>query len=114
MIKRRIGKDGRLLAAYSDSIIVPQPFVTLTEEENNKIAADDKHIYFYIDNNLVKKDKAEIEKREKRIEQIKEELNQLDLKTIRALRSNDTEYIASYENEAITLRTELQKLEKGE
>ncbi|MBR1620196.1 hypothetical protein IJ674_09930 [bacterium] len=45
------------------------------------------------------------------IEDILKELNDLDLKSIRAIRSNDEEYIEKYENRAIELRKELQELQ---
>ena len=48
--------------------------------------------------------------KERRIEEIKTELDALDLKSIRAIRSNDTEYIAKYEAEAEELREELRRL----
>ena len=45
-----------------------------------------------------------------RIAEIKQALDELDLKSIRALRANDTEYIEQYEEEAIALRNELRAL----
>ena len=38
-------------------------------------------------------------------------LNEIDSKSIRALRANDTEYIQMYEEEAIALREELKSLD---
>lgn len=54
-------------------------------------------------------EKAEQE-RERLIEDYKQQLNDLDLKSIRAIRSNDTEYIAKYEAEAIELRNKIKLL----
>lgn len=111
MIKRRYdAQTGKLGAAYPEYMTVPEPYLTLSNAENDKISTDDKNVYFYINNQLVKKDKAEIEAKEKRIAEIKKQLDELDLKSIRAIRSNDTEYIARYEAEAIELRRELAEL----
>lgn len=115
MIKRRYdATTGRLGNAYPDNYTVPEPYLTLTDEENDKISTDTQHIYFYMGGAIVKKDKAIIEAKEKRAEEIKEELNALDLKSIRAIRSNDTEYIEKYEEQANALRTELAALEEQE
>lgn len=112
MIKRRYNAEtGELGKAYPDYMVIPEPFLTLTEAENDKISTDEKHIYFYLNNQLIKKDRAEIEKKKKRIDEIKAELDELDLKSIRAIRSSDTEYIEKYETEAETLRKELAELE---
>lgn len=112
MIKRRYDSTtGELGKAYPDYMVIPEPYLSLTSEENDKISADDKYVYFYIDNQLVKKDKAEIEQKKARIAEIKKELDNLDLKSIRALRTNDTEYIDKYETEAVELRKELAKLQ---
>lgn len=45
-----------------------------------------------------------------RITEIKQLLDELDLKSIRALRASDTEYLQQYEEEAIALRNELRTL----
>lgn len=45
-----------------------------------------------------------------RIAEIKQLLDELDLKSIRALRGGDTEYIERYESEAQALRNELRAL----
>lgn len=45
------------------------------------------------------------------ISQIKNQLNELDLKSIRALRAGDSEYIQKYEAEAVELRSRLKDLE---
>lgn len=111
MIKRRYDiQTGLLECAYPDYMKIPEPFLTLSNEENDKISSDDKHLYYYINGEIVKKDKAEIEQKEKRIAEIKEELNILDLKSIRAIRANDTTYLKQYEQEAVKLRSELAEL----
>lgn len=48
--------------------------------------------------------------KEQRKQEILKELDELDLKSIRAIRSNDTEYIAEYEQQAEALREELRTL----
>lgn len=45
-----------------------------------------------------------------RIDEIKSELNEIDLKSIRALRANETDRLQILENRAIELRQELQSL----
>ncbi len=47
------------------------------------------------------------ELRQIEMDEIKNELNMLDLKSIRAIRSGDTEYIQKYEQEAVELRAKL-------
>lgn len=56
--------------------------------------------------------KEEIEQKEREREkyEIKSQLDVLDLKSIRAIRSNDTEYIEKYEQEAQELRDKLKEL----
>lgn len=111
MIKRRYDiETGKLGVAYPDYMRVPEPFLTLSNEENDKISSDDKHIYYYLNGEIVKKDRAEVEQKEKRIAEIKEELSNLDLKSIRAIRSGDTDYLQQYEQEAVKLRSELAEL----
>lgn len=111
MIKRRYDiETGKLGVAYPDYMRVPEPFLTLSNEENDKISSDDKHIYYYLNGEIVKKDRAEVEQKEKRIAEIKEELSNLDLKSIRAIRSEDTDYLQQYEQEAVKLRSELAEL----
>ena len=53
-------------------------------------------------------------RKEKRIKEILDRLDEIDLKSIRALRANDTEYIEMYEEEAIALREELAELRDKE
>jgi hypothetical protein len=45
-----------------------------------------------------------------RREEILQELNEIDRKSIRALRANEADYIAMYEQQAQALREELQQL----
>jgi len=45
------------------------------------------------------------------VDEIKNQLNDLDLKSIRALRAGDEEYIQKYEDEAVELRKKLKDLE---
>lgn len=112
MIKRRYdAKTGKLGKAYPDYMRIPEPYLTLSNEENDKISSDDKNIYFYLNGQLVAKDKAAEEAKEKRIAEIKEELNQIDLKSIRAVRAGETEYLKRYEEEAVELRKKLAELE---
>lgn len=62
MIKRRYDPTtGRLGAAYPDNIIVPEPYVTLSNAENDKISSDSEYIYFYKNGEFTKTNKADIE-----------------------------------------------------
>lgn len=45
------------------------------------------------------------------IAQIKSELSAIDLKSIRALRAGETEYLEEYEAQAVALRQQLKELE---
>ena len=54
-------------------------------------------------------DEEELKQRE--IESIKAQLDEIDLKSIRAMRAGETEYIELYESEAMELRTRLEELE---
>lgn len=61
MIKRRYdAQTGKLGAAYPDCMTVPEPYITLTNAENDSISVDDENVYYYIDGNLVTKNKAEL------------------------------------------------------
>jgi hypothetical protein len=56
-------------------------------------------------------EKEEKEKqKQKRKQEILKLLDELDLKSIRAIRASDEEYIEKYEQEAIVLREELREL----
>lgn len=111
MVKRKYNATtGELGKAYPDNMTIPAPFLSLTNEENDTISTDTAHIYFYINNELVARSRAEIEQANKRKEEIKAELDELDLKSIRAIRSNDTQYIQMYETQAAELRSELASL----
>ena len=44
------------------------------------------------------------------IDAIKSQLNELDLKSIRALRANETAYLEQYESQAVALRQQLKEL----
>lgn len=55
-------------------------------------------------------EEIEIKEKEKRRQEILIELDKLDLKSIRAIRANDEEYIAQYEAQAQELRKQLQEL----
>ena len=112
MIKRRYDETtGELGKAYPESMTIPEPYLTLTEAENNKISADSENVYFYINNELTTKNKAQIEETNQKIASIKEQLSEIDLKSIRAIRSGETDYIAEYEAQAEALRNELAELE---
>ena len=70
--------------------------------------------YIVVDGELVLNPNWEEEQKQKEIKKRKQEilnlLDKLDLKSIRAIRANDTEYINKYEEEAEALREELRNL----
>lgn len=49
-----------------------------------------------------------------KIASIKYQLTELDLKSIRALRAGESDYLQEYESQAVELRKQLEKLERGE
>lgn len=55
-------------------------------------------------------EEIEQKKKEKRRQEILQKLDELDLKSIRAIRAKDEEYIAQYEAQAQELRKQLQEL----
>ena len=63
-----------------------------------------------LDNLVLDQDKINLEQNEKRKNEIYEELEAIDKKSIRAIRESNQDLINQYENEAQLLRTELQGL----
>lgn len=55
-------------------------------------------------------EEIEVKNKERKRQEILGELDKLDLKSIRAIRANDEEYIAQYEAQAQELRKQLQEL----
>lgn len=55
-------------------------------------------------------EEIEVKNKERKRQEILDELDKLDLKSIRAIRANDEEYIAQYEAQAQELRKQLQEL----
>lgn len=59
MIKRRYDAvTGKLGASYSDNITVPEPFLLLTEAQNDAISTDSDYVYYYKDGTYKKVNKA--------------------------------------------------------
>ena len=80
--------------------------IEISEEIYNNIKR-----YEYINNELVEiKNYDELQAKEQRKQEILEELNALDLKSIRALRANEAERLQELENQAIELRKEYNSL----
>ena len=66
MIKRRYNAaTGKLGKAYPDHYIVPEPFLTLSNEENDRISTDTENIYYYVGGAFKTKCRAEVEAKEK-------------------------------------------------
>lgn len=64
MIKLRYDKETGLIGkAYNENLIVPEPYLLITEEENNKISEDHENVYFVVNGEFVKKDRAELEEK---------------------------------------------------
>jgi len=59
---------------------------------------------------VINPDWEEEQAKEERIQEIYARLTEIDNKSIRAIRANDTDYIEAYEQEAIALREELRGL----
>lgn len=78
--------------------------IEISEEVYNNYQAGR---YLYQDGELVINPQYD---KDVRIAEIKQALDELDLKSIRALRASDTEYLQQYEEEAIALRNELRTL----
>ena len=83
------------LADYSEATIY---------ETSNEIVVFSGSFYFEDDPELANQQK------EKRRQEILDELDKLDLKSIRAIRANDQEYLVKYEAQAEELRKQLKEL----
>ena len=57
------------------------------------------------------KEEITVKRRKAQVDELKEQLNQLDLKSIRAIRANDVKYMEKYEAEAEVLRQQVRELE---
>jgi hypothetical protein len=65
MLKLRYDETtGRIGKAYQEEIEVPQPYLLISEEQNNAISEDRENIYFVKNGNIVPKNKMEIEQKE--------------------------------------------------
>lgn len=87
----------------------------VTEDEYNAIISEqDKYLYDAKTNSITENLEYESEQAEKakliHIEEIKAQLNAIDIKTIRALRAGEIEYLNQYEAQAIELRQQLKDL----
>lgn len=85
----------------------------VSEDVYNAYGAEPER-FVYSDCEIVKNPEYEslLEQKQKteRIQEIKQQLYDLDIKTIRALRAGETDYINQYETQAEELRVELQNL----
>ena len=77
---------------------------------NHKLKDTDEALEAY---GYTEEERQEQEKQQLILE-LKQQLNNLDLKSIRALRSNDTEYIELHEQQAVELRNRLKELQRKE
>lgn len=66
MIKLRYDKETGLIGkAYNEDLIVPEPYLLITEEKNNEISQDFENVYFVVNGEFVKKNRAELEEKER-------------------------------------------------
>ena len=88
--------------------------VAVTEAQFNKFV-NEPYAYVYSEGKAIVNPNYEADKQKAlnkaEAEEIKMQLNDLDLKSIRAIRANDQEYIERYETEAAELRQRLRELE---
>lgn len=86
----------------------------ITEEEYNLIQEKGNNYFIYKDGELIVNPEYEEEvakqEKEKRKGEILAELDQLDLKSIRALRAGEEDRLAELEAQAVELRNELNAL----
>lgn len=82
--------------------------------EVTKEIYDESDKYIYQNGEIILdpdyEEKQEIKRKQERIEEIKKELDSLDLKSIRSIRANETDRIAQYEAQAQALRDEMHDL----
>lgn len=85
-----------------------------TTDAMYELYQQDSRAVIYQDGEIVENIKFESilleEERLNLIEEIKQQLRQLDLKSIRAIRANETDYLETYEAQALELRTQLVEL----
>ncbi len=85
-----------------------------TTQEMYELYKQDNRAVIYQDGEIVENIEFESifleEERLNQIEEIKQQLKELDLKSIRAIRANDEDYLETYEAQAIGLRTQLVEL----
>lgn len=88
--------------------------IEVSEQVYNNAQQFGSNYYIYSNGEIILNPNYEqeqlIKQKQARIEEIKEELNELDLKSIRSIRANETDRISQYEQEAQTLRDELNEL----
>jgi hypothetical protein len=76
-MKVRYNKEtGELGKAYSDEVTVPEPFITLTQEEMNNITNQEDKVPFVVGGVVTLKDKAPIEAKKAAIEEINKQFAQ--------------------------------------
>lgn len=118
MIKRRYNEQtGKLGASYPEYMTIPEPFLLLSEEDNDNISSDAENIYFFIDGNLITKNKKEEEARINKLADIDLQLDELDKKCIRALREGGNNedgipYINFYQQQIEELRNKRKQYEE--
>lgn len=101
-----LGYQNGKIILYTENKLNPQEYML----DGEMVETNEE--YILIDGEYVLKNSEEsIEyQKELRKQEILTALNELDLKSIRAIRANDTEYIQKYEEEAQALREELRNL----
>lgn len=63
-------ETGLLGKVFPDELIVPEPYITLTEKEINNISNQNDKVAFVVDGQIIFKDKAEIEQKEEEVKEL--------------------------------------------
>lgn len=64
MLKLRFDNENKALAAYPADFDVPEPYLEITEEQNETIQADTENYYFLVKGKLKAKNKLEYDQQE--------------------------------------------------
>lgn len=86
--------------------------------EVSKTVYDNFEKYIYSNGEILENPEYENDLLEKeclkQVNEIKQKLRELDLKSIRAIRANESDYLAKYETQAVELRAQLAQLNADE
>lgn len=107
-------EDGKLNGCGQCRIVNEEVQNIEVNEEVFNAYVEDSDLYIWDGENIVENPDYEAvkerERKDARIAEIKEELAELDLKSIRPIRAGETERLAELEAQAVKLREELKEL----